>query len=160
MEVAAWLRSLGLEQYAPAFHDNGVDFRVVPELTADDLKELGIGMVGHRVEAIAHLNKGLELVGALPPAAERDGRELDLRTLFGTAWMALRGWTAQEVWSSLHPALALANALRRSDAVADTLRAFHPCLCERTGSRVAALGHAARKRQSRGHAASGVSCTA
>jgi class 3 adenylate cyclase len=68
-------------------------------------------------EAIAHLNKGLELVAALPASAERDSSELDLRSLLGTAWMALKGWAAQEVWDALHPALALANALRRSDAL-------------------------------------------
>jgi class 3 adenylate cyclase len=68
-------------------------------------------------EAIAQLNKGLELVAALPPSAERDGSELDLRTLLGTGWIALRGWPAQEVWDSLHPALALANALRRNDTL-------------------------------------------
>src|SRR5215831_3700530 len=44
------------------------------------------------IEAIAQLNKGLELVAALPPSAERDGSELDMRTLLGTAWIALRGW--------------------------------------------------------------------
>jgi predicted ATPase len=49
-------------------------------------------------EAIAHLNKGLELVAALPASAERDGTELDLRVLLGTAWLALKGWPAQEVW--------------------------------------------------------------
>ncbi len=68
-------------------------------------------------EAIAHLNKGLELVAALPASAERDGAELDLRTLLGTAWLALRGWTAQEVWDSLHPALGLATSLHRNDAL-------------------------------------------
>ena len=68
-------------------------------------------------EAIAHLNKGLELVAALPPSAERDGSELDLRSLLGTAWIALKGWPAQEVWDSLHPALGLANSLRRNDAL-------------------------------------------
>jgi predicted ATPase len=68
-------------------------------------------------EAIAHLNKGLELVAALPPSAERDGRELDLRTLLGTAWLALKGWAAQELWDSLFPALGPANSLRRNDAL-------------------------------------------
>jgi class 3 adenylate cyclase/predicted ATPase len=68
-------------------------------------------------EAITHLNKGLELVAVLPASAERDGTELDLRTLFCTAWIALRGWPAQEVWDSLYPALGLANALRRNDAL-------------------------------------------
>jgi hypothetical protein len=45
MDVAEWLRSLGFEEYAPAFHDHGVDMRVLPDLTAEDLKDLGIGMV-------------------------------------------------------------------------------------------------------------------
>jgi predicted ATPase len=49
------------------------------------------------IEAIAHLNKGMDLIAALSPSVERDGRELDLRTLLGTAWMALKGWAAQEV---------------------------------------------------------------
>src|SRR5262249_22757771 len=73
------------------------------------------------VEAIAHLNTGLEVVAALPASAERDSSELDLRTLLGTAWMALKGWPAQEVWDSLHPALGMANALRRNDALAPIL---------------------------------------
>ena len=66
-------------------------------------------------DAIAHLNKGLDLVAALPSPAERAGSELELRTLLGTAWMALKGWPAQEVRDSLHPALGLANSLRRND---------------------------------------------
>jgi predicted ATPase len=73
------------------------------------------------VEAIAHLNKGLELVAALPASAERDGSELDLRCLLGTAWSGLRGWQVQEIWDSLHPALELANALRRNDALVPIL---------------------------------------
>ena len=68
-------------------------------------------------EAIAQLKKGLELVAALQPSAERDGVELDLRMLLGTACMALKGWQVQEVWDSLFPALGLANALRRNDAL-------------------------------------------
>jgi hypothetical protein len=31
--------------------------------------------------------------------------------------MALRGWQAEEVWDSLHPALGLAASLRRTDAL-------------------------------------------
>jgi predicted ATPase len=75
--------------------------------------------LGHMAlaEGIAHLNRGLELVAALPASAERDGRELDLRVLLGTALMALKGWPAQEVRDSLHPALGLAQSLRRNDAL-------------------------------------------
>ncbi len=69
-------------------------------------------------EAIAHLNQGLELVSTLPRSSQRDASELGLRTRLGTAWMALKGWAAPEVWTSLHPALALAKSLERHDALA------------------------------------------
>jgi class 3 adenylate cyclase/tetratricopeptide (TPR) repeat protein len=72
-------------------------------------------------EAIAHLNNGLELVATLPASAERDSSELDLRILLGPASMALKGWPAQEVWDNLHPALRLANSLRRNDALVPIL---------------------------------------
>ena len=68
-------------------------------------------------EAISHLTQGLELVSTLPRSSERDASELGLRTLLGTAWMALRGWSAREVWTSLYPALALAKSLARHDAL-------------------------------------------
>jgi hypothetical protein len=58
MDVTDWLRSLGLEQYAPAFEQNHISPELLPSLTADDLKELGIASVGHRramLEAIAEL---------------------------------------------------------------------------------------------------------
>jgi tetratricopeptide (TPR) repeat protein len=73
-------------------------------------------------EAIAHLNKGLELVAGLPASAERDSKEVDLRVLLGMVWIPFKGWAAQEVWDSLHPALALAHSLRRSDALLLILR--------------------------------------
>jgi hypothetical protein len=42
---------------------------------------------------------------------------LELRSLLGTAWMGLKGWAAPEVWTSLHPALALAKSLERHGAL-------------------------------------------
>jgi class 3 adenylate cyclase/tetratricopeptide (TPR) repeat protein len=68
-------------------------------------------------EAISHLNKGIELIGTLPKSAQRDASELDLRTPLGTAWLALKGWAAPEVWSSFHPALGLAKSLSRHEAL-------------------------------------------
>src|SRR4029077_6729379 len=53
MDVAVWLRGLGLEQYGPAFHDNAIDGEVLRELTADDLKDLGVPLVGHRRKLLA-----------------------------------------------------------------------------------------------------------
>ena len=48
MDIADWLRKLGLEQYEPAFRENEIDERVLPSLTAEDLRDLGITLVGHR----------------------------------------------------------------------------------------------------------------
>jgi hypothetical protein len=56
MDLGAWLRGLGLEEYEAAFRDNNVDDTVLPSLTAEDLKDLGINTVGHRrklLDAIA-----------------------------------------------------------------------------------------------------------
>jgi predicted ATPase len=66
-------------------------------------------------EAISHLNRGLELIASLPRSSQRDASELGLRSLLGTAWMALKGWATPEVTISLHPALALAKSLERHD---------------------------------------------
>src|SRR5205807_859380 len=63
MDVAAWLRGLGLEQYAPAFRDNDVDGEVLPELTADDLISIGVTSVGHRRKLLA----AIAALGTEPP---------------------------------------------------------------------------------------------
>jgi class 3 adenylate cyclase/tetratricopeptide (TPR) repeat protein len=48
MDVAAWLRGLGLEQYVQHFRDNDIDGEILCGMTAEDLKELGISSFGHR----------------------------------------------------------------------------------------------------------------
>jgi class 3 adenylate cyclase/predicted ATPase len=53
VDIAAWLHSLGLQQYEAAFRDNAIDAAVLPELTADDLKDLGVSLVGHRRRLLA-----------------------------------------------------------------------------------------------------------
>jgi hypothetical protein len=59
-DLGGWLRGLGLEQYEAAFRENEIDDTVLPNLTADDLKDLGVGIVGHRrrlLDAIAALER-------------------------------------------------------------------------------------------------------
>ena len=53
MDIAEWLHGLGLQQYEQAFCDNAIDDAVLPELTADDLKDLGVSLVGHRRKLLA-----------------------------------------------------------------------------------------------------------
>jgi hypothetical protein len=47
-QIADWLREIGLEQYAQRFAENDIDFRVLPDLTDQDLKDLGVASLGHR----------------------------------------------------------------------------------------------------------------
>src|SRR6478735_2591878 len=73
IEITDWLRKLGLEQYAAAFRDNAIDSKVLPRLTAEDLKDLGVTLVGHRrrlLEAIATL--GAETSAAVVVPTSRD----------------------------------------------------------------------------------------
>src|SRR5216683_783792 len=73
MDIAAWLQGLGLERYVPAFRDNEIDWEVLPKLTSEDLREIGVAAIGHRrtlLDAIAAL--GAAAPGATPTAASRD----------------------------------------------------------------------------------------
>jgi len=78
MDVADWLRKLGLEQYEPAFRENEIDERVLPSLTAGDLRDLGVTLVGHRrrlLDAIAALRVEAPLTSS-PPTAPVAGNPL------------------------------------------------------------------------------------
>jgi SAM domain (Sterile alpha motif) len=58
LDIAAWLRELGLERYEEAFQENEIGAEILPKLTAEDLKDIGVTAVGHRrklLEAIAAL---------------------------------------------------------------------------------------------------------
>src|SRR6476646_6065291 len=58
MDIVVWLRSLGLGKYEAAFRENEIDETVLPNLTAEDLKDRGVTIIGHRrkiLDAIAGL---------------------------------------------------------------------------------------------------------
>jgi class 3 adenylate cyclase len=48
LQIANWLRDLGLEQYGSAFRANNIGVNVLSSLTVEDLKDLGVISVGHR----------------------------------------------------------------------------------------------------------------
>ena len=52
MDVVVWLRSLGLGKYEAAFRENDIDETVLPSLTHETLKELGVASIGHRVKLL------------------------------------------------------------------------------------------------------------
>src|SRR5204863_6732048 len=90
MDIGGWLRGLGLERYEQAFRENEIDLRVLPELTSDDLKELGVAAIGHRrllLKAIADLAAGAgraaaEDVPAASPATTAEAERRQLTVMF------------------------------------------------------------------------------
>jgi class 3 adenylate cyclase len=73
MDVVDWLRALGLARYEAAFRENDVAGELLPDLTEDDLKGLGVVSIGHRrqlLKAIAALrNQGTPVVEPSPPSS-------------------------------------------------------------------------------------------
>ena len=70
-QIADWLQNLGLGQYAQRFAENDINFAILPDLTDQDLKEIGVTSLGHRrqlLRAITEL-KGGE-TGTPKPATE------------------------------------------------------------------------------------------
>ena len=99
MDLRRWLRSLGLEQYEAAFRENEIDDAVLPSLTAEDLKDLGISIVGHRrklLDAIAALRLDASAttgpaVGHQPPdRAERRHVTVVFSDLVGSTALSSR----------------------------------------------------------------------
>ena len=83
MDVVDWLRTLGLERYEAAFRQNDVSAELLPSLTADDLKDLGITLVGHRrrlLDAIAALQT--KAMPAGDPVQLTEGPAHDSRSEF------------------------------------------------------------------------------
>ena len=74
MDVGTWLRSLGLAQYEAAFGDNDIDEALLPKLTVDDLKDLGVASVGHRRKIMSAIDR-LSAPSVLPTDAA-DRRQL------------------------------------------------------------------------------------
>jgi class 3 adenylate cyclase/tetratricopeptide (TPR) repeat protein len=95
VDIAAWLRSLGLEQYEQAFRDNALGSDVLPALTDEHLKELGLPL-GHRLKllnAIAALRSEAAAQAPaepIPPAPAMQGERRQVTVLFAD----LAGYTA------------------------------------------------------------------
>ena len=79
MDIEAWLQGLGLERYVSAFRDNEIDGEVLPKLTSEDLREIGVAAVGHRrklLDAIAALRAEPPKIADVVVQAEAERRQL------------------------------------------------------------------------------------
>jgi class 3 adenylate cyclase/tetratricopeptide (TPR) repeat protein len=123
MEVADWLRTLGLDEYSPQFRANDITSDLLLTLTADDLRDIGISSVGHRrrlLDAIAHL-RTKEIPGTIANAkcatAEQDEAGSGERRQATVLFADLTGYTelstlldAEEIESILTAFFEVADA--------------------------------------------------
>jgi class 3 adenylate cyclase/predicted ATPase len=107
------------ELLAQHFTDAGLAARAIPYWRRAG--ELAAARSAN-VEAIAHLSKGLELVGTLPETPEQLDEELALRLAIGGPLIATKGNAAPEVERTYSRAWALCEQLGRSDELFPVLR--------------------------------------
>jgi class 3 adenylate cyclase len=89
MKIAVWLQNLSLERYEPLFRDNEIDWEVLPKLTSEDLREIGVAAIGHRrklLTAIAELGTAplaaTVTAGAPSASAPADAERRQLTVMF------------------------------------------------------------------------------
>ena len=72
-QIADWLEKLGLGQYAQRFAENDINFAILPHLTDQDLKELGVASLGHRRQLLLAIaeTSGVPKDTALPPSVAK-----------------------------------------------------------------------------------------
>ena len=98
MDVAVWLRDIGLQQYEALFRENDIDAEVLSDLTDADLEKIGVSL-GHRkrllkaVAALASLAAPLPAATPIPPvadAAERRQLTVMFSDLVGSTALSAR----------------------------------------------------------------------
>jgi hypothetical protein len=69
MQLADWLKKIGMSEYAERFAENDIDMAVLPDLTDQHLKDLGVSL-GHRLKMLRaiHDRGGASVVGTAPSA--------------------------------------------------------------------------------------------
>ena len=128
MDVGGWLRRLGLEQYEATFRENEISEKVLPNLTAEDLKDLGVGMVGHRrmlLDAIAALRAPASAPTPLSdasPATDKAAKDSAERRQITVMFSDLVGSTALSARLDPEDLREVISAYQR--CVAETVRHF------------------------------------
>jgi class 3 adenylate cyclase/predicted ATPase len=123
-ERSSDVRETAPEVLARHLTDAGLAERAIPYWRRAG--ELAAGRSAN-VEAIAHLGKGLELIGRLPDAPERAAEEFALRMAIGGPLIATRGYAVPEVERSYSRAWALCEQVGRSAELFPVLRGLWNC---------------------------------
>jgi class 3 adenylate cyclase/tetratricopeptide (TPR) repeat protein len=111
VDIAEWLRALGLGQYAQTFHENAIDVGVLPDITDADLVALGVQALGHR----KRLLRAIATLENIAPAARppQTGHEPERRRL-------------TVLFADLVDSTGLSDRLDPED-LREVLRAYHNC---------------------------------
>jgi class 3 adenylate cyclase len=121
MDVAEWLRGLGLEEYGPAFRDHDIDGEVLRRLTGEDLRELGVASVGHR-------RRLLDAIAALRDVQPAPAAPLAPVPAVGAAGIAERRQLTV-MFSDLIDSTMLASRLDPEE-MGEVIGAYHRCIAE------------------------------
>ncbi|WJI38732.1 AAA family ATPase [Mesorhizobium opportunistum] len=122
MDIATWLRGLGLQQYEQAFRDNAIDAEVLPELTDADLEKLGM-LLGHR----KRFRKAVEGLG--PWSRHSDPATEDIAPQSRTRDLSAERRQLTVMFVDLVGSTALATRLDPED-LRETIGAYHRCVAD------------------------------
>ena len=124
MDVGGWLGKLGLEQYEAAFRENKIDDTVLPRLTAEDLKDLGVGFVGHRRKLLDAIVALRAEASAPPPPLSGAPRAID-----EAAKDSVERRQVTVMFSDLVGSTALSGRLDLED-LREVISAYQRCVAE------------------------------
>ncbi|MER8791897.1 AAA family ATPase [Mesorhizobium sp. M0983] len=122
MDVAAWLRGLGLQRYEQAFRDNAIDAEVLPDLTDADLEKLGM-LLGHR----KRFRKAV--VGLGPSSSPSHASTDDIAAQSRTRKLSAERRQLTVMFVDLVGSTALATRLDPED-LRETIGAYHRCVAD------------------------------
>ena len=92
--IAEWLASLGMSEYADRFAKNDIDITVLPELTDQHLKDLGVSL-GHRLRILRAIREhGGTTVNSRPPVSAASLQDNAQRRQLSVMFCDLVGSTA------------------------------------------------------------------
>jgi class 3 adenylate cyclase/predicted ATPase len=125
LQIADWLKKLGLGQYAQSFSENDINSSILSDLTDQDLKELGVSSLGHRrqlLRAIAELTsveKGAPKIAAAAPGASQPSDAAERRQV-------------TVMFSDLVGSTALSARMDPED-LREVISAYQKCVAETVG---------------------------
>ena len=120
-EIGDWLEKLGMPEYGECFAENKIDLSVLPHLTDENLKELGISL-GHRVKLLAPIRElGVTLTTVEPTVTPTEPKPQD----------AAERRQVTVMFSDLVGSTAL-SARRDPEDLREVISAYQKCVVTKT----------------------------